>query len=118
MELGHVLNHKNMSSKNSPTNTTKRDIVLAIYAKGDIAQKDVAFVVEETINLMKESLLNGKNLELRNFGSLKLVERKARPGRNPKKPEEAVLIPARTTVKFKPGTPFKKALAAATKSKK
>jgi hypothetical protein len=40
---------------------------------------------------------------LRNFGVLEVRLTKPRVGRNPNKPESSFVIPARATVKFKPG---------------
>ena len=43
--------------------------------------------------------------------------RKARIGRNPKKPEDTVMIPDRRTVKFRPGRKFRDRLLASKKKK-
>ena len=48
-------------------------------------------------------MAEGNNVELRNFGVFEVRLTKARVGRNPNKPETDVVIPARATVKFKPG---------------
>jgi hypothetical protein len=42
-------------------------------------------------------------VELRHFGVLEVRLTKPRVGRNPNKPESSFTIPARATVKFKPG---------------
>jgi len=66
-------------------------------------QAQVFEVVQKTLNYITESLAKGDKVELRNFGVFDVKIRKARVGRNPKKPENEVQIPARAMVKFKAG---------------
>jgi integration host factor subunit beta len=47
-------------------------------------------------------------LEFRDFGVFEVVERKQKIGRNPKKAEEPIVIPARNAVKFTPGKKMRK----------
>ena len=47
-------------------------------------------------------------MEFRDFGVFEIVTRKSRIGRNPNKPEDVVVIPARKVVKFKPGKRLRK----------
>ena len=53
-----------------------------------------------------EALREGKNIEIRGFGTYKVVKRKARIGRNPKTKEKAIITPRRV-VKFKPSLSVK-----------
>jgi nucleoid DNA-binding protein len=46
---------------------------------------------------------NGKGVEFREFGVFNTRLTKQRVGRNPKKPEQEVVIPPRAIVKFKAG---------------
>ena len=46
------------------------------------------------------ALCEGKNIEIRGFGTCKIVKRKARIGRNPKN-SELVQIPEKKTIKWK-----------------
>jgi nucleoid DNA-binding protein len=50
-----------------------------------------------------QQLGNGKGVEFREFGVFTTRLTKQRVGRNPKKPEQEVLIPPRAIVKFKAG---------------
>ncbi|HLS28750.1 MAG TPA: HU family DNA-binding protein [Opitutales bacterium] len=84
-------------------NLTKRDIVLRIYQKTGLPQKDIREAVQLTLDTIAESLAAGNNVELRNFGVFEVQVRKARIGRNPNKPETDVVIPKRAVVKFKAG---------------
>jgi nucleoid DNA-binding protein len=91
-------------------NLTKRDIVLDIYNKTGIAQKDVRVAVQKTLDAIAEALLRGDNVELRNFGVFEVQLRKSRIGRNPNQPEKDVVIPARAVIKFKAGKELKAGL--------
>lgn len=88
-------------------NLTKRDIVLDIYEKTRIPQKEVRDVVQMTLDTIAHSLVKGRNVELRNFGVFEVQVRKSRIGRNPNKPEKDVVIPTRAVIKFKAGKELK-----------
>lgn len=97
-------------------NITKRDLVVKITdqlgAKGiDITQRDVHEVVQTFIDEITESLAQGDSVILRNFGAFQVRETAAKVGRNPKEPENKVHIPARASVKFKPGKEMKEKVA-------
>ena len=91
-------------------NLTKRDIVLSIYDKGEVPQKQVRQVVQQTLDAIAEALAQGRNVELRNFGVFEVQIRKSRIGRNPNKPEKDVVIPKRAVIKFKAGKELKSRL--------
>ncbi len=95
---------------------TKRELVLRITdqlgTKGMIfTQKDVHEIVQSLIDGITESLTQGDSVVLRNFGAFQVKEVAAKVGRNPKKPGSKVLIPARASVKFKPGKEMKEKVA-------
>ena len=92
------------------SNLTKREIVLEIYKKHRVAQKDVVAVVQKTLDIILKALTQGRTVELRNFGVLEVQRRKARVGRNPNKPQHEVVIPERAVVKFKSGKILKQAM--------
>lgn len=86
---------------------TKRDIVIRISKETGISQENVGKLVQKTLDHIVEDLANGHHIELRDFGVFDVVIRKARIGRNPKKPTDVVQIPERKVVKFKPGREMK-----------
>ncbi|NBR69334.1 MAG: integration host factor subunit beta [Verrucomicrobia bacterium] len=88
-------------------NLTKRDLVVRISNETNLVQQDVLKVIQLTLDHVKESLLKGDAVQLRNFGVFEIKIRKARVGRNPNKPETDVPIPARAVVKFKAGKEMK-----------
>ena len=87
---------------------TKRELVLSITNKLGlngtvIRQQDVQLIVQSLIEEITNSLAQGNNVVMRNFGAFDVREMKAKIGRNPKNPAKNVPIPARAVVKFKPG---------------
>ncbi len=82
---------------------TKRDIVVRISSETKQVQSTVFDIVQRTLDLITDALANNDNVELRNFGVLEVRLTKPRVGRNPNKPGSSFVIPARATVKFKPG---------------
>ena len=61
-------------------------------------------LINELINLLEKNISKG-NLNLKNFGVFKLLNKKKRLGRNPKTKEE-FLISARKSLKFTPSKKF------------
>ena len=88
------------------SNLTKRDIIVQIYEKTNFPQKQVRDTVLMTLDIIRDAITHGQDVELRNFGVFEVQVRKARVGRNPNKPEIDVQIPARAVVKFKAGKEF------------
>ena len=84
-------------------NLTKRDLVMQISKDTGLTQQQVFAVLQQTLDLITDGLASGRDVELRNFGVFEVRLTKSRVGRNPRKPEKDVTIPARATVKFKAG---------------
>jgi len=82
---------------------TKRDLVVRISEATGLTQDRVLDVVQKTLDHISGALANGDKVELRNFGVFDVRIAKTSTGRNPRKPEIAVPIPARAKVKFKAG---------------
>ena len=89
------------------SNLTKRDIIVQIYEKTNFPQKQVRDTVLMTLDIIRDAIVHGRDVELRNFGVFEVQVRKARVGLNPNKPEIDVQIPARAVVKFKAGRELK-----------
>ncbi len=85
---------------------TKKDIVLRITDATGIKQVDVKTIVQQTFDVIVESLMRNEKVELRNFGVFKIKERRARFGRNPRT-GASVPVPPRKVVIFKPGLEMK-----------
>tara|TARA_B100001123_G_C15339966_1_gene1034432 strand:+ start:6715 stop:6990 length:276 start_codon:yes stop_codon:yes gene_type:complete len=66
----------------------------------NILRKDIEKILDIIFTEIAEALHRGENIEIRGFGSYKIVNRKARIGRNPKNSEK-VQIPAKRAIKWK-----------------
>jgi nucleoid DNA-binding protein len=89
---------------------TKRDLIVRISEETGVIQTQVYSVVQKTLDYIAEALAKGNKVELRNFGVFEVKIRKARVGRNPKRPQKDVPIPARAIVKFKAGKEMRTAV--------
>jgi len=87
---------------------TKRDLVVRIADETGLIQSDVLAVLQKSLDYIIESLEKDENVEFRKFGVFETITRKSCIGRNPNKPEDVVVIPARRVVKFKPGQTMRK----------
>jgi nucleoid DNA-binding protein len=90
---------------------TKRDLVLRISEETGQIQLEIHNIIQKTLDYIAEALSKGDKVELRNFGVFYIRARKARVGRNPKRPDVDVPIPRLAVVKFKPGRLMKYAVA-------
>ena len=96
---------------------TKRDIVLTIASQLAVSQLQAKEIVQKTFDVIIEILVEDGRLELRNFGVFEVKHRKPRKARNPMT-GEAVKIPAKSVVTFKPGKKMEGKVAARDKKKK
>jgi nucleoid DNA-binding protein len=103
----------NPANKGKST-VTKRDLATrvrhALKPKVRLQQAQVAEVITHTLDAIRDALVNGDTVELRNFGVFKIEVRKERVGRNPKDPGVDIQIPARKVVKFRSGKEMKNQL--------
>ena len=92
----------------------KRELVVRIANELKINQQLVYQVIQKTLDYITDSLVKGETIEFRDFGVFQVCTRKARTGRNPRKPEIPVPIPERKVVKFKPGKIMKEKITKVT----
>ena len=88
---------------------TKNDLIKKIATKTGFTQKDIAVVVDATIDSIVETVANGEAVNIVGFGKFDVSKRAARKGVNPAT-GESIDIPATSTPKFKAGASFKQAL--------
>ncbi len=104
------------AANNEKSTVTKRDLAtrVRLTLKPDVKmhQALVADVITHTLDAIRDALVNGNTVELRNFGVFKIEIRKERIGRNPKDPSVDIRIPARKVVKFRSGKEMKNQLEA------
>ena len=72
-----------------------------------LAQAEAAY--EELFSIIGAALKKGDAVSITGFGSFKVVQRKARKGRNPRTGKE-IKIPASNAVKFTTGKALKESL--------
>ncbi len=80
---------------------TKADIVNQIAESTGLTKTDTAAVVEQFLRSVISALQQGDHIEIRGFGTFKVVTRASRTGRNPKT-GDVVKIPERPVPVFKP----------------
>lgn len=115
-DISPTLGQKFYTIRDLMSTITKRELVSrvtsSLLSKGvDITQQDVYEIVKVLMEQITQSLAQGDQVVLRNFGNFEVKETKAKVGRNPKDPETALVIPARAAVKFKPGKEMKEKVA-------
>lgn len=86
---------------------TKKDIVQKLSRESHILRKEVCPIVQGVLDTISSALVQGKTVELRNFGVFEVQIRRARVGRNPNRPEKSIMIPKQAVIKFKPGKGLK-----------
>ena len=70
-----------------------------------LLRKDLEKILEIIFLQMLEALSRGENIEIRGFGTYKIIKRKARIGRNPKN-SQLVQIPEKNAVRWKMSKAF------------
>ena len=66
----------------------------------NILSRDMEKIFEVIFSEFTEAFYRNENIEIRGFGTYKIIKRKARLGRNPKT-SESVQIPAKKAIKWK-----------------
>ncbi len=88
----------------------KAELIAVVAEKTGFTKKDSEAAVNAFIGSVEEALVNGEKVQLIGFGTFETRERKARQGRNPRKPGETIEIPASTAPVFKAGKALKDAV--------
>jgi integration host factor subunit alpha len=88
---------------------TKSDLVATIQRRVGLTRTRSSEVVEQILELMKESLERGENIKMRGLGTFAVRQNKPRKGRDPQTGEE-ILLPACRAVTFKIGPLLKQRL--------
>jgi integration host factor subunit alpha len=81
---------------------TKADLARIVYEHhGSLTNREALRLVDLLFDLVKEKLLQGEEVHIVGFGTLEVVERKPRRGRNPRTGEE-ILLAGRRALVFRP----------------
>lgn len=93
---------------------TKADIVDVIAASTGLTKIETEAVVNGFLQTVIDAMKRGDTIELRGFGSFKVVKRAQRVARNPKTNEE-VIVPEQHVPVLKISKDFKKAVSEASR---
>ena len=86
---------------------TKADLARAIYERhGGISNQEALRIVEIVFDTIKERLLRGDDIHIVGFGSLEVIARRSRRGRNPVTGED-IMLPDRRALVFRPSRTMK-----------
>jgi nucleoid DNA-binding protein len=88
---------------------SKSDLAKKVASSMEISGNDARDAVNAVLNAVVESLVDGNDVRVQGFGTLKVTKCNARLGRNPST-GEAVPIPEFNTVRFKVADALKEAL--------
>ena len=89
---------------------TKLDLVNHLNEKLGLNKVESKELVEAFFDEIKKSLINNEEVKISGFGNFKILDKKERPGRNPKTGEPAI-ISARRVVTFKAGQKLRKKIS-------
>ena len=78
----------------------KAELINAVAEKAGMTKVDARKAVDAIVNVSKEELKKGGKIALVGFGTLGVMKRPARQGRNPRT-GKAIKIAAKNIVKFK-----------------
>lgn len=86
---------------------TKKYYIEHVAERTGVSRSAVKLVLQSLLDEMMDDLAEGRRIEFREFGVFEVKERAQRRAQNPKT-LEAVIVPKRRTVKFKPGLGMKR----------
>ena len=97
-------------------NVTKQDLISEISRITGLTQADIKVAVEEFLSVVSDTLIEGRTIEIRGFGTFLTKVRKPRPARNPKTGEVVPLL-KRTVPLFKFSSDLRKRIDSSPESR-
>ena len=85
----------------------KQELINTMKETGKLRRVEAERGLNAFIEVVKNALIEGERVVIRGFGTFYVVERKERKGRNPLT-GEAIIIPGKKVVKFKPSKEIKR----------
>ena len=90
----------------------KADIAKSIHQQAGVSETEAADLLERILELLKSTLRRGEPIIITGFGKFTVRKKEPRKGRNPRT-GEAIIIPGRKVVTFRPSAFWKAELNAA-----
>ncbi|MDR0596382.1 MAG: HU family DNA-binding protein [Clostridiales Family XIII bacterium] len=88
----------------------KQELIVAVAEQADFTKKDADKAVNAVFDVIEKSLIGGEKVQVIGFGTFETRDRKARKGRNPRKPDQLIDIKASKAPVFKAGKGLKDAV--------
>ena len=88
----------------------KNDVALAIEKKSEFNRAKSLLIVEAVLGSLKDALANKEKVEIRGFGSFKVVAKKTGFGRDIRR-QKQIRIEKGQRIKFRPGQELKTLLS-------
>ena len=88
----------------------KTELIEIVSKNAELTKKESAAAVDALLDGIVEGLVKDGKVQLIGFGTFEVRSRKARTGRNPRKPGEVIKIPASKAPVFKAGKALKDAV--------
>ena len=88
----------------------KAELIAQVAEETGFTKKDAEKAVKATTAVITAALKKGEKVQLIGFGTFEVRKRKARTGRNPRKPDEVIKIAASKAPVFKAGKALKDAV--------
>lgn len=88
----------------------KTSLIHEMSVKADMPKKDIEKALNAFLECVEDSLLSGEKVQLVGFGTFDVKHKGPRPGRNPKKPDVEITIPASNVPYFRPGKQLRQSI--------
>ncbi len=88
----------------------KAELIRSLAEQEGLTLKDADRIVNRTLKLITQELVEGGRVQLVGFGAFEVHEHQARRLLNPKT-KEPMLLPPRRSLVFRPGKPLKDAIS-------
>jgi len=86
---------------------TKKELIDNLVDRMGLSARGSKALVVAFFDTIRETLASGEGVKLSGFGNIEVLDKRPRPGRNPRT-NEPCEITARRVVSFHPGMKFKK----------
>ena len=89
---------------------TKSDLIAIAAQAAGLTKKDAGIAIEAMLEAITAELANGNSVTITGFGTVRVSQRAARTGVNPRNTAEKINIPAMNLPAFKAGKTLKDAV--------